>query len=222
MTMIASDANNPEFVGAHNPDSKLTVLFYSRAVQNTFQTEQQGRPIFDDVDFVKIHLPGDKNNIVDVPAREDHKARFPLHWAHYQNKRGGDQRLVGKTPISHWPRVTAAQAEELRAMQFLAVEDVAGASDSQIQRLGMIAGMSPYAFREAAQRFMQLAAGEAGVTQAEQRVKELEEQSAREKAEFNERMAEMQKQIAALAAQQQPAAAQPQVEVKPAADKKGK
>lgn len=209
MSMIASDANNPEFVGAHNPDSKLTVLFYQRSVQNNFQTEKQGRPIFDDVDFVKIHLPGDKNNVVDVPAREDHKARFPMHWAHYQNKRGGDQRLIGKTPINQWPRLTPAQAEELRAMQFLAVEDVASASDAQIQRLGMVAGMSPYAFREAAQRYLQLAAGESVATQAEERLKAIEEERAKEKADFAEQMAAMRAQIEALAKASTPAVEKP-------------
>lgn len=207
MSMIASDLNNPEFVGATNPDSKLTVQFYSRPVQNEFRSQQEGRPIFDDVDFVKIHLPGDKNNIVDVPVRDEHKARFPLHWAHYQNKRGGDQRLVGKTPINMWPRITPAQAEELRAMHFLAVEDVANASDAQIQRLGMVAGMSPYAFREAAQRFLQVASGDAAATQAEERIKQIEEERTKERAEFDERMKAMQEQIAALVkAQAAPAA----------------
>lgn len=203
--MIASDLNNPDFVGATNPDSKLTVLFYSRPMQNEFRSQQEGRPIFDDVDFVKIHLPGDKNNIVDVPVRDEHKARFPLHWAHYQNKRGGDQRLIGKTPINMWPRITPAQAEELRALQFLAVEDVANASDAQIQRLGMVAGMSPYAFREAAQRFLRLASSEAHESEAEKRIKAMEEQQAAEREEFRQQMAAMQEQLAAMAAAAKPA-----------------
>lgn len=162
--MIASDDANPDFVGARNPDASLSVMFYSKAIKNNFQSEEAGRPIFDDVDMVKIFLPGDDKNIIDTFARDDHKARFPKQWAHYQNKMAGDQRLAGKTPIEQWPRVTPAMAEELRAIRFIAVEDVANASDAQIQAFGMIAGMSPHAFRDAAKNYLRLASGEAAET----------------------------------------------------------
>ncbi len=81
-----------------NPDASLHVVFYSKPVQNMFQTEKEGRPIFRDVDYVRIMLPGDKNNIIDTFASDDHKRRFPLHWAHYQNQRTGGAE-VG-TPLS--------------------------------------------------------------------------------------------------------------------------
>lgn len=172
--MLASDLNNPEFVGATNPDSRLSVMFFSKPLQNNFKTEQEGRPIFDDCDMVRIYVPGDDKNIVETFVREDHKRRFPLQWAHYQNKMQGDQRLAGKTPINQWPRITPGQAEELRALKFLSVEDVANASDTSLQSIGMIAGMSPYAFREAAQRFLKLASDESAAQKNDERVKAIE------------------------------------------------
>jgi hypothetical protein len=177
-TMIASDANNPNFTGAHNPDAGLAVMFYPKAVQNNFLSEKEGRPIFDDVDFVKIKPPGDPTLEIDRPAREDDKKRFPQHWAHYKNKREGDQRLVGKTPLSAWPLLTPAQGENLRALKFIAVEDIANASDLQLQSLGMAAGMSPHALREHAQRFLNVASAVSKESAAEARVKELEERLA--------------------------------------------
>ena len=83
--MIASDDNNPNFVGQRNPDSALSVLFYSKAMQNEFESKKQGRPIFFDVDMVRIFLPGDDKNIIDTFARDDHKERFPRQWEHYRN-----------------------------------------------------------------------------------------------------------------------------------------
>lgn len=200
MNMIASDAANPEFMGAHNPDSRLTVQFYTRAEKNNFRSEQEGRPIFDDVDCVKIFVPGDKNNIIDTFVRDDHKQRFPLQWAHFQNKRSGDQRLVGKTPLSEWPRLTPGQAEELRALNFLAVEDIANASDSQLQRIGMIAGTSPYKFREFAQRFLQLAEQDADAVKADKRIAEMETKHEAELQDMKAQMKAMQDQFAAMAA----------------------
>lgn len=192
--MIASDDANPDFVGQRNPDSSLSVLFYSKPMKNNYESEQQGRPIFTDVDMVKIFLPGDDKNIIDTFARDDHKERFPRQWAHYQNKMAGDQRLAGKTPIDQWPRVTPAMAEELRAIKFLAVEDVASASDAQLQAIGMIAGMSPHAFRDAARNYLRVASGEAAESKAAQQLAAVSEENAAMKAQLEA----MQAQLAAL------------------------
>lgn len=197
--MIASDLNNPEFSGASNPDSRLAVQFYSKPVQNAFRSQEEARPIFEDVDFVKIYVPGDSTLVIDTPAREDHKARFPLQWAHYQNKHGGDSKLIG-TPLSQWPLVTAAQAEELKALKFFTVEQIANAGDAQLQRLGMVAGMSPHAFRDRAQRFLAVAKQESDVNHSEERIKALEAENARIQQESAAQIRVLQDQMAALAA----------------------
>ena len=199
--MLASDLNNPEFVGASNPDARLSVVFFSKPLKNNFRTEQEGRPIFDDCDMVRIYVPGDDKNIVETFVRDDHKRRFPLQWAHYQNKMQGDQRLAGKTPINQWPRITPAQAEELRALKFLSVEDVANASDSNIQQIGMLAGMSPYAFREAAQRYLKLASDESAAAKGDERLKAMEA----ENQAMKEQMQKMQAHFEMLANQTQSA-----------------
>ncbi|HET8687155.1 MAG TPA: hypothetical protein VFM18_10920, partial [Methanosarcina sp.] len=126
MAMIASDQDNPAFQGAYNPDSRLAVRFYVRAVENAYETQLQGRPIYMDQDYVEIFVPGDNNTIIDQPVREDHKKRFPIQWAHFQNQHANDTREIG-TPLAEWPQVTKAQVEELRALKFYTVESVANA-----------------------------------------------------------------------------------------------
>lgn len=170
--MIASDSNNPNFVGATNPDSRLAVRFYVRPVKNEYESNAQGRPIFTDVDYIEIMVPGDSNTTIDQPVRDDHKARFPLQWAHFQNKHGSDTREVG-TPLSEWPQLTASQVEELRALKFYTVDSIANASDQNIQKISMVAGMSGYAFREKAKQFLQVASGVAVANQAEMKAAEL-------------------------------------------------
>ena len=193
---IASDDANPNFVGQRDPDKSLSVRFFSVPMQDNFQSKEKGRPIFTDVDMVEILLPGDDKNIIKTFAREDHKERWPRQWAHYASKMEGDQRLIGKTPLSAWQRLTPAQSEELRAMKFFAVDDIANASDAALQRIGMVAGMSPHAFRDAAQRFLELAAGDAK-----------ESKIAEENAELHKQMAEMRSRLEHLAAAQSAAAA---------------
>lgn len=184
-SMLASDANNPDFVGAHNPDSRLSVRFYKKPVQNDYKSQQAGRPIFDEIDFVEIRVPGDTTTAIDTPAREEHKVRFPMHWAHFMNTQGAEGHASG-TALDAWPRLSRAQVEELKALKFSTVEQIATAADSQLQRIGMIAGMSPYAFREAANRFLKLAHDDATTTEAENKVKALEQQLADLQAQMAE------------------------------------
>ena len=159
-TMLASDAANPNFVGAHNPDSVLVVRFHRRPVLQPFETNVQGRPIFQDVDFIEIWTPGNQLNVIDTTVREEHKRRFPTQWANFQASHGTDTQLIG-TPVSAWPFLTGSQAEEFKAVKFFTVEQIAGASDQQIQSLGMIGGANPHVIRARAQAYLDAAAGTA-------------------------------------------------------------
>jgi hypothetical protein len=185
---VASDLDNTDFAGAVNPDSRLAVQFYTRPLQNEFETNKQGRPIFQDVDFVKIFVPGDSTTVIDTPVREEHKKRFPLHWAHFQNLHGSDTKEIG-TPLSQWPRLSQSQVEELRALKFYTVDQVASASDASLQRLGMVAGMSPYAFRDHAIRFLALAKDDSVAQAAEERAKALEAELESMREETDEKIA---------------------------------
>ncbi len=137
--MLPSDVNNTGFTGAYDPDSVMYVRFYMKSIQNMYETEKQGRSIFFDVPFVEIMIPGNQLSIVDTPVREPHKKRFPKQWMVFQNSQSADQ--VSGTRVEEWPAITRSQAEELKGLKFFTVEQIAGASDEQIQRLGMNATM---------------------------------------------------------------------------------
>lgn len=177
----------------------VTAIFYKKALPNNFKTEQEGRPIFDDVDMVKIYISGDSHNVIDTLVREDHKQRFPREWMNYMNKNGNDPHLSG-TPLSQWPLITIAQAEELKALKFFTVENVAAASDAQLQRLGMTAGMSPHAFRDRAVNYLKVAKEEADVSKNEEMIAKLEAENAKIKADTDAKIAQMQEQMASILA----------------------
>jgi hypothetical protein len=174
MTYLASDARNPEFLGAHDPDARLAVQFYERPLLQEFKSEQAQRPIYENVVFVKIFTPGNELNIIDTIARQEHKNRFPKQWAAFQNRQDGGGKFIG-TPITEWPRINAAQAEELKALKFFTVESIANASDAQLQGIGMIAGTSAFTFRDEAKRFLMVAEAAAQLTEAERKQKEADE-----------------------------------------------
>ena len=90
--MLASDLNNPEFVGAVNPDSLLYVEFYWHEPIDKWSSEQAtmkaGKRVVIKLPkqpFVRIMRPGDQTTIVETAVREDHKARWPEKWMYWQN-----------------------------------------------------------------------------------------------------------------------------------------
>jgi hypothetical protein len=180
-------------------DARLAVTFYKRSVKQEDESIAAGRPIFKEFDFVRICVPGDNLTEIDTYAQDSHKQRFPRQWAHYQNQVAGQEVIIG-TPIEQWPLVSRSQADELKGIKFRTVEDVANCSDQQLQRIGMIAGMSPHSFREKAKAFLNLASDSAEVAQREAELQSLREENAKIKAETDAKLAAMQEQMSALLA----------------------
>jgi hypothetical protein len=190
-----------------NADSRLQVRFYKRPVQQEQESIEAGRPIFKEFDFVHICVAGDTLTEIDTYALPSHKQRFPIQWANYMNRVGANEPEIVGTPVSEWPIVSKSQAEELRAMKFHTVESIAHASDQQLQRMGMAAGMSPYAFRDKAKSFLNLATASAETDKRDQELNSLreelakkEQETAKMKAETDAKLAQMQDQMAAILA----------------------
>ena len=187
-------------------DSRLAVKFYKRAVKQEYESNEAGRPIYKDFDFVRIMVAGDNLTEIDTYAQESHKQRFPRQWLQYQASQDSSSEIHG-TPVEQWPLISQSQAQELRAIKFLTVESIANASDLQLQRIGMIAGMSPHSFRDKAKTFLNLAEESAEASKRAEEINQLkqelalkEQETAKIKAETDAKLAQMQEQMAAILA----------------------
>ncbi len=196
--MIESDSRDA--------DSRLAVKFYKRAMKLENESNEAGRPIFKDYDFVRIMVAGDTLTEIDTYARDSHKQRFPKQWLQYQATQDSSSEMIG-TPVEEWTLISQSQAQELRGIKFMTVESIANASDLQLQRIGMIAGMSPHAFRDKARTFLNLAEETAEATKRTEEINQLkqelakkDEETAKIKAETDAKLALMQEQMAAVLA----------------------
>ena len=180
-------------------DARLAVQFYKKSLKQDIASDEAGRPIFKEFDFVRIMIPGDNLTEIDTYAQESHKQRFPRQWAHYQNQVANHEDIIG-TPLDQWPQVTRSQADELRGLKFHTVESIADCSDQQLQRIGMVAGMSPYNFRLKAKAFLNLANDSAEVAHREAEMQALRLENDKIKAETDAKLAAMQEQMSALLA----------------------
>jgi len=199
MGNLASDIDNPQFTGAVPDTTGLGVRFYKDVRKNEFQSQQQGRPIFEEVTMVHIVLPG--NNLFDIKevVQERHKQRFPMQWAAFQNSQDGTDPMAIGTPLDQWPMISRAQAEELKGLRFFTVESIAGASDAVLQRMGMAGGMAGHALRDRAIRFLEVAKGDAAVNRQAEEIERLRKEQQAKDAEHATQLAKMQQQIDALA-----------------------
>ena len=140
-------------------DSKLYVQFYTRAVMNNFKSAQEGRPIFDELDFVRIIIPGDRNNVVDTEVTQEHKTRFADRYERF--KKNQEQAISG-TPLEVWPQMTVGMVAELKAQGVHTVEQLADLSDGLAQKF-----MGSFSLRQRAKNFQEAASGQAASTKLE-------------------------------------------------------
>ena len=122
---------------AAEADASLLVKFYIDTVHDQQASEKEGRPIYKDVEFIDIRIPGNKDNVVIRPAREVDKQRFSRHYAAFKARTERGQKnaneLVG-TPLALWPVLKPSQVKEFEFFNILTVEQLASASDSVGQK----------------------------------------------------------------------------------------
>lgn len=141
------------------------------------------------VPFVRIMIPGDKTNIFDQPVKESHKQRFPRQWLYFQQS-SGTMPSFG-TSLDEWQKdkpddLTEGQIEELKLLRFQTAEQMATATDAQLQRI-----MGGVGLRLKAQAYLR--------TKARGSVANMADMD-----ELKKQLAEQQKQIAALLAKAAP------------------
>jgi hypothetical protein len=138
-------------------ESNLFVTFYIEAVEIKAESEKQGRPVYRDVPFVKICVPGDVNNIIERKATDDDKQKFPKAWARFEASEAEGHE---GTPLEQWPQMSRSMVKECKYFEIHTVEQLANLSDINVSRMGM----GYMDLRNKAKAFLVAAAGTAGET----------------------------------------------------------
>lgn len=113
-------------------DEHLFVEIYVGEIKNDDKSLEEGRPIYDQVEMIRITVPGDRNNIVDRPLRPEDKHRFPRQYSQFKNN---EVALVQGTPIALWREGSKALAQELAFFNIHTVEQLAAAPDGNVSKI---------------------------------------------------------------------------------------
>lgn len=138
--------------------SKVFAEFSLHPKQNQAKTVEAGRPIFDEVEYVRIVVPGDRDE-VHRPAREQDRANFPAQYAAF--KAQTSQEAVSGTPLASVPFINRAMVAELAVFNCRTVEQLAAMPDAAAQRFSGIQEL-----KRQATDFLAAAAGAAPLEQA--------------------------------------------------------
>jgi hypothetical protein len=122
-------------------DDRLGVIFYMRTVEDKERTLAEGRKCFRDREYIKILIPGDRHNFIDRPVQKtgtmptDDTLRFAQQYARF--KAQSEQKAHDGTPLTLWPQMSAALAEELKYINIFTVEQLAELADTYVAKVPM-------------------------------------------------------------------------------------
>lgn len=131
-----------------DPDlAHLHIEFFIEAVHNKRESSKQGRPIYDDIEKVRIRLAGDPKSVLVAPAHSASSARNPetnerltyaqLHYKHYEAFKKDEEYKGSGTPLSELTFLTASKRKELAGLNIHTAEALAGLDGANLNRLGM-------------------------------------------------------------------------------------
>lgn len=125
---MADDAAAQAYIGN---GKKLFAQFFMEAVQDQVASEQSGRPIFREAEFVRIIVPGDALNIVVREVRDIDKEAYAEQ---YRAFKANQEQPVEGTPLDKLPFLTKARVLEFQAMGLKTAEHVRDMSDAVAQK----------------------------------------------------------------------------------------
>lgn len=173
---------------AHEADLKERAMLLRQHHEHPtlWAVRPAGRPIFRDVEMIRVMIPGDRDNIVD---REVRPSDIEAYRPQYNRWKAGKVQAASGVPLAQWPKVTQAQVQELAYFNIKTVEQLAGTQDAHLQNIG------PYmALRQQARDWLATARGSAPVDEARAEAKRALEENAelkRQLAELSAAVAEM-------------------------------
>ena len=119
----------------HKRIDPTVARFFFHAKENPAKSRQEGRPVFDQIEYVEITIPGDSRTRLVRAVTDVDRRRWPDLYARF--KEAGEAQPVEGTPLEQWPQITVSQIAEMKAQHVYTVEQLANVADHLLHRLGL-------------------------------------------------------------------------------------
>jgi len=144
-------------------DAKLYVQFFRKPVMQPGLSQQEGRAIYKETDYIRIMVPGDKLSVIERPVDSIDARRFADR---YSKWKAGAGNVIEGTPLSSLPKMTPSKVEEYKFFGLHTVEQLAEANDNLGQKF--------FGFQEdkrSAKAFIEIAKGNAPIEKMNEELK---------------------------------------------------
>jgi len=148
-------------------DRKLLVAFFKDTVKNETKSIAAGRPIFDEIDLIKIITPGSRDSFIS-DATEQYQHRFKAQWERYK---AGQAQAVSGTPLNMLPWLSVGQIAEFNAVGCQTVEQLVGMPDAMSQKF-----MGHHAIKQKALAYLDAATSAAPMLKLQSELDKRDEQ----------------------------------------------
>jgi|688.fasta_scaffold02404_3 hypothetical protein len=149
-------------------DNKLYIEFFRKPVMQPGKSREAGRAVYEEVDYVRIHVPGDKSSVIERPLSQQDIFRFQDR---YNKWKAGQEEAVTGTPLSALPGMNASKVEEYKFFKIITVEQLADANDNLGGKF-----MSFQQDKQRAKAFMEVAANNAPIEKMNAELQKRDEQ----------------------------------------------
>jgi len=163
-------------------DQQLLVRFFIKSMKDAGRSARDGRAIFRDAEYVDIRIPGSRDAIC-RPANAHDKIRFQRHYEAFKKR---IEAPIEGTPLTEWPVITRALAEELSFINVKTVEALATVADSAATGFRGL-----QMFKRKAQDWLALAESDAPLEQLNAKLEESERTIAAQDATIKDLVARM-------------------------------
>ncbi len=133
----------------YKTDDGSALRIWKDAAQNNFLTQQEGRPIFDEVTYVEVISPGSGNSTpifeamrVLAPEAKADKPKYGIKYdefkkyiADFNAGETSDASLSG-TPLSQWAEMNRTMVATLKVAKIFTVDALAHLPDTQLAVIG--------------------------------------------------------------------------------------
>lgn len=109
-------------------------VFYNRGVHDPIASTNAGRPIHKDRVYIRVSPPGERLNVVDRPATEDDKRRWPMQWHQFISNH---EQIPEGTPIEQLYPEKPSIAMTLKSNGVHTIEQCAELTGHAIDNVGM-------------------------------------------------------------------------------------
>lgn len=120
--------------GAFDEEDTCIPNFHIKPLLDREKTEAAGRPIYDDVEFVEIIIPGNDRERPVQRVAQDHVDRWPEQYKRFKDNKS--QRIEEGYPLIEWPQISRGLAATLAHDHILTVEQLSKVADTNLQSIG--------------------------------------------------------------------------------------